>query len=78
MFRRGISTNDVTRAVHNGQIIVDYPDDKPYPSCLILGFVNNKPIHIVFAFDQGNKTGIVVTTYIPDPQLWTDDFKSRR
>ncbi len=78
MFHREITKNDVVEVINNGQIISDYPDDKPYPSCLILGFVNNKPVHVVFAFDPENKTGIVITAYIPDSQLWTDDFKSRR
>jgi len=78
MFNRGIAKNDVVEVVNNGQIIIDYPEDRPFPSYLILGFVDNKPIHVVFAFEQENKTGIVITAYIPDSQLWADDFRSRR
>ena len=78
MFTREIATNDVIEVVNNGQIIVDYPDDKPYMSYLILGFVNDKPIHVVFAFDKESRTGIVVTAYIPDKRLWTEDFRTRR
>jgi hypothetical protein len=78
MFHREISKNDVIEVIDNGQTIVDYSDDKPYPSCLMLGYVNNKPIHVVFAIDQENETGIVITAYIPDIRLWTEDFKSRR
>ena len=33
---------------------------------------------MVFAIDGENKTGIVVTAYVPDLHIWTDDFKSRR
>ena len=61
-----------------GVVIKEYPDDTPYQSCLLLGFVNNKPIHVVFAVDDASETGIVITAYIPDPKLWTEDFKSRR
>ena len=64
--------------INTGQVIIDYPDDKPYPSCLMLAFINDNPIHVVFAFDQENKTGIVITAYIPNAQLWTEDFKLRR
>ena len=78
MFHRALGKDDVTKVIKNGQVIVDYPDDKPYPSCLMLGFVNDTPVHVVFAFDEENKIGIVITAYTPDRQLWTEDFKSRR
>ena len=78
MFHREITKNDVIKVIDNGQIISDYPEDKPYPSCLILGFTNGKPVHVVFALNNKSKVGIVVTAYIPDFNLWTKDFKSRR
>ncbi len=78
MFSRGIRKDDVLEAMRNGQIIIDYPDDKPYPSVLMLGFAGNRPIHIVIATDKENQIEIIVTVYIPDPNLWSDDFKSRR
>ena len=78
MFQRVISKDDVLAVVQNGEVIIDYPDDKPYPSYLILGFVKNNPLHVVFALDEENQIGIVITAYVPDSQLWTEDFKSRR
>ena len=78
MFNRRISKNNVLHIIKNGQIIIDYPDDQPYPSCLLLGFIDDKPIHVVLANDKENQTGIVITAYIPDPLLWSDDFKARR
>jgi len=78
MFKRMISKSDVLEAINRGEIIVDYPDDAPYPSYLVLGFINKSPLHVVLASDWENKTGIVVTAYVPDSKLWTDDFKSRR
>ena len=78
MFRRGVGKDDVLAVVRNGEIIDDYPDDTPYTSCLILGFVRDVPIHVVFALDSRNQTGIVVTAYVPDIELWTDDFKTRK
>ena len=78
MFHRGIRNEDILKVIRDGQVIVDYPDDKPYPSFLMLGFVNNRPIHVVFVLDKENQIGIVITVYVPDPKLWTGDFKSRK
>lgn len=36
MDERGISVKDVEYTIINGKIIEDYPDDLPYPSCLVL------------------------------------------
>jgi hypothetical protein len=78
MFHRAISKDDVLAVVRDGEVIIDYPDDKPYPSSLMLGFVKNNPLHVVFTVDKENQTGIVVTAYVPDDRLWSEDFKSRR
>jgi len=37
MFERGISTDEVRAVVDSGETIVEYPDDRPYPSQLMLG-----------------------------------------
>lgn len=57
---------------------MDYPDDKPLPSKLILGFSNGRPIHVVLAYDAANETGYVITAYVPDENLWNNNYKSRR
>ena len=44
MFHRGISKDDVIKVVKNGQVITDYPEDKPYPSSLIFAFVGDRAI----------------------------------
>ena len=41
-----IKDQEVYEAVHNGIIIEEYPNDKPYPSILIFGETDSKrPIH---------------------------------
>ncbi|MGK7871758.1 MAG: DUF4258 domain-containing protein [Xenococcaceae cyanobacterium] len=54
------------------------PNYSPFPTYLILDFVKGKPIHVVFSYDEMKDTGYVVTAYIPDSQLWTDNFRKRR
>src|SRR5947207_2531278 len=78
MFSRGISTADVRLTVATGKILRDYPDDRPYPSRLLLAFVVGRPIHAVVARNESDGTCIVITVYEPDSALWTDDFENRR
>lgn len=78
MFQRSITRDQVIDVIELGEVIADYPNDKPYPSKLILGFVDEIPVHVVFSENKETATGIVVTAYIPDTSLWGDDYRSRR
>jgi len=78
MFSRSLKKDDVLDVIRQGEVIINYPDDTPYPSCLILGFMKDVPIHVVFAFNEKQNTGIIVTAYVPDAKIWTDNFKRRR
>jgi hypothetical protein len=72
-----IFDRDVENAVFSGEIIETYPEDKPYPSILLLGFSNSKPIHIVCAVDEAEGKSIIITVYRPDPELWID-YRKRK
>ena len=78
MFSRQISEDEVKQVIACGEIIEEQPDDRPFPSYLILDFINNKPFHVVFAYDEVTGTGYIVTAYIPDSNLWTDNYRKRR
>jgi hypothetical protein len=78
MFLRRISKSDVQAVVTYGEVIEENPDDTPFPSYLLLDFVEGKPIHVVFSYDESTNTGYVVTAYIPDPEIWTNSFRTRR
>ena len=78
MFERGVSAKDVLSIVDSGEVIANYIDDYPLPSCLILGAVGNRPLHVVLAIDAGDNRCFVITAYYPDPALWNADFRSRR
>ena len=41
LFQRNISRQDVLEVLLNGEIIEEYENDYPYPSCLIYG-INQK------------------------------------
>jgi hypothetical protein len=58
-------------------VIEDYANDLPYPSRLILGWSERRPIHIVAAYDAVDQTEIVITVYEPDPTQWDKAFRRR-
>jgi len=69
----GLTFEEIYFSVMHGEIIEDYPNDKPYPSCLILG--NNfsgEPIHSVGAYNPDSQWAALITGYRPDPARWID------
>ena len=77
LLQRNISQEDIENALLNGEIIEEYENDYPYPSCLVYGInLNNKVLHIVCG---ANKTELwVITAYYPDNIKWKDDLKTRK
>ena len=78
MFDRGLTGNDVKSVLRDGEEIASYPDDTPYPSRIVLGFVEDRAVHVVAAREENARTCYVITVYHPDPELWESDFKRRR
>lgn len=75
--QRGIKNKDIKYAVQNGEIIEQYTEDYPYPSCLLLGFtLNSRPLHVVMS-DEGTASRII-TAYFLDKDKWEADFKTRK
>ncbi len=73
---RGILLEDVENVLNNGSIIEEYPDDYPFPSCLILGNSNEKNLHVCASLDDGYI--YIITAYIPDSTRWESDLKTRK
>jgi uncharacterized protein DUF4258 len=78
MFERALRAEDVLAALGSGEQIADYPDDQPFPSRLLLDFLDGRPIHVVVAVDADRGVCYVVTAYEPDLDLWEPDFRRRR
>ena len=77
MGERDIGIEDVMRCLMNGELIEDYPDDYPYPSCLIYGISSeNRIIHIVAGTD--GETVYIITAYYPNTSKFESDLKTRR
>ena len=78
MFEREIGQEDVRRALEMGKTIENYPDDKPYPSRLVLGWSGSRPIHVVVADHPNQREMIIITVYEPDLLRWEPGFEERR
>lgn len=73
LIQRGIRASDVIEAIMTGEVIEEYPDDYPYPSCLVLG--GNK-LHVVCGIGEGKLW--IITAYRPTLDKWESDLKTRR
>ena len=78
MFERNISAKKVSQALQSGETIEDYSTEMPEPGRLILGFQGKRPFHVVMSENPLENNITVITVYIPDPNKWTKDSKSRR
>ena len=74
---RGIAVADIQSAVQTGEIIRQYEDDKPFPSCLLLGLTElGKYIHVAASVDGGYL--YIITAYYPGENEWELDLKTRK
>lgn len=78
MFERGISEMDMEELIASGEIIENYPDDRPDPSFLIFGIVKGRPLHIVVGLNEKDQRLIVITLYEPNLLKFEKDFKTRK
>ncbi len=77
MQERDISINDVESCLQTGEIIEEYPDDFPHPSCLIFGYTKeNKVLHLVVG--SNGDTIFFITAYYPDTNKFETDLKTRK
>lgn len=76
MAERYISVQEVELVIASGRIIREYPDDRPFPSRLVLGWPHGRALHVVHAINGDER--IVISTYEPNPAIWNDDFTEKR
>jgi hypothetical protein len=73
---RMIRRMEVRDVIARGEVIEDYPEDARGHSCLLLGRGNEgRPIHVACAPKENYLA--IITTYLPDRNEWSEDFKTR-
>jgi hypothetical protein len=75
---RSISREWILASVQNYEVIESYPDDRYLPSCLVRAEYEATVFHILFAIDRENDSVRIVTAYLPAPEKWTADGRTRR
>lgn len=76
--RRKIGTEAIEQVISTGEIIESCTDDPRGPSCLFLGYTENRrPIHVVCGNLEGDRV-LIITAYEPDPEEWELDWKTRK
>ena len=78
MDTRGISLDQIMETAEYGEMIEKYNDDKPFPSSLMLKFVNHRPLHVVVAQDPDSRNCVLITAYWPDQFIWQFDFRNKK
>lgn len=77
LLQRNISQDEVMEAIQTGEVIEHYPDDYPYPSCLVLGItIAGKYLHVVCG--RGVNEVWLISAYTPNPAEWENDLKTRK
>lgn len=77
LIERGLTIGAVMQCIAPGEIIEQYEDDTPFPSCLVLVLTMSKrPVHVVVSHDD--EFIYLITAYLPDMQKWSSDYKTRK
>ena len=77
MASRMVSEVEIRDVLENGKAIEERPDDSPFPTRVMLGWVGGRPVHVVATEGEEGET-VIVTVYEPEPDRWTDGFTRRR
>ncbi|MFQ5881097.1 MAG: DUF4258 domain-containing protein [Candidatus Methylomirabilales bacterium] len=78
MAERDIGRSEVFQVLLGGERIEDYPETKPFPSALFLGWSGPRPLHVVAAYDSSGDRVFIITAYEPDLEHFEPGFKIRR
>ena len=76
--QRSLGSEILLRGAGSLEVIESYPDDKYLPSFLVRGEVAGRVFHAQIATDLEARNIRVVTVYIPSPEEWDSEFRTRR
>lgn len=71
-YAEDISLSDLETAISNGELLEEYHDDPRGHSFLILGYSQNRPIHVVCGYTT-MKWIRIITVYIPKLPKWINE-----
>ena len=68
----GLTFYQIEAAILEGEVLEQYPDNGRGESCLLLGFSDNIPIHVVCGW-RGKRI-VIITVYVPKPSKFVDPW----
>lgn len=72
-----ITVEQVEVVIDKGKVIKMYPEDKPFPSYLMLGYSAGRPLHVVIS-DDNKGNCFIITAYEPDKKIWNEKFENKK
>ena len=78
MIEREISPVRIRQALEKGEVLEDYSSEMPEPGRLVMGRQHGQPFHVVTSEKPEAGAVTVITVYLPDPDKWKQDGRSRR
>ena len=66
-----INTWEIRETLMECERLENYPNDPRGPSCVVLGYAEGRPIHIVCGRAK-NDWLLIITVYTPKPPKWLD------
>jgi hypothetical protein len=76
--QRFIARETIIQAVDTYEIVEAYPEDKYFPSYLLLGREGNDAFLVLVGADVEGQNVRIITAYYPSPDEWEMDLKTRR
>jgi hypothetical protein len=76
--QRSLGSDILVKGADSLEIIESYQDDKYLPSFLLRGEFETRAFHVQIAADVEAGNVRVVTMYIPAPEEWDSEFRTRR
>lgn len=68
----GLTIVEIENALQLLELIEDYPDDPRGHSCLVLGYAETQPVHVVCGLTKQQKL-LIITVYLPCLPKWEDE-----
>ena len=78
MAERNFQPDQIKVGIHTAVTVEEYLQDHPYPSCLLLFWAGQRPVHVVAANNDEDGETIIITVYEPLPDKWLDGYTRRR
>ena len=76
--QRSVGREMIIQAAESYEMVEEYPNDKYFPSYLLMGRRDKDAFHVLFGADVDGQNVRIITAYYPSPEEWEENLKTRR